>query len=231
MSGQRTTSQRFADPKSGSAHAAAKGPQAAHAEYRRAPLRKSAGMSAGLAHNWWLVGLRGIAALLFGLSMLFLPPTTFAALTLLLASYIAADGVFAIIAGTRTAQPGERWWALVVEGMINLAVAGTVLVWPAMMVYPYTDLPGVWAIVTGVVMLVAARRLSVAHGRWFLAIAGAVSAIWGSLEIAVGPPYGSRALGFWLVGYALLFGAVLMILMQRLWRRQRKALSAREDLS
>jgi uncharacterized membrane protein HdeD (DUF308 family) len=235
MKHQHTDSENFSARRFNPGDAAAEGRPPAHSE--RPPLQPNkstvsgGGMSAGLARNWWAVGLRGVAALLFGVSILILPPTTFAALTLLFASYIAADGVFAIVAGTRAAQRSERWWALVAEGMINLAVAGTVLVWPAMMVYPYTDLPGVWAIVTGVTMLVATRRLSVAHGRWFLAIAGAVSAIWGSLEITIGPPYGSRALGLWFVGYALFFGAVLLVLMARLRLRQGEDITARSELS
>src|SRR5688572_4477332 len=94
------------------------------------PLSRSGAMSAGLARNWWAVGLRGAAAVLFALSVLILPPQTVASLVLLFTAYIAADGALAILSGSRAARRGARWWALVFEGMTNLA-AGGILVWQA----------------------------------------------------------------------------------------------------
>jgi hypothetical protein len=88
-------------------------------------------MSAGLARNWWAVGLRGMAAVLFGLAILVLPSPTIASLVLLFAAYVTADGIFAILAGARAADQIERWWTLIVEGVTNLTVAGAVLVWLA----------------------------------------------------------------------------------------------------
>src|SRR5258708_40066300 len=89
----------------------------------------SGSMSTRLARNWWAVGIRGIAAVLFGVTILAMPAPTTASLVLLFAAYIAADGVMAIVAGVRAAPRGERWRSLILEGTTNLAVAGTVLVW------------------------------------------------------------------------------------------------------
>jgi uncharacterized membrane protein HdeD (DUF308 family) len=74
-------------------------------------------MSAGLARDWWAVGLRGIAAVLFGLGIQALPSPTIASLVLLFTAYVTADGVFAILAGVRAANRIERWWTLIVEGV------------------------------------------------------------------------------------------------------------------
>jgi uncharacterized membrane protein HdeD (DUF308 family) len=97
-------------------------------------------MSAGLARNWWTIGLRGIAAVAFGLIVLALPSSTIASLVLLFAAYVVADGVFAIVAGARAAHQFERWWTLMLEGVINLTVAGAVLVWLALVVVPLVHL-------------------------------------------------------------------------------------------
>ena len=59
----------------------------------------------------------------------------------------------AIVAGTRAAPRGERWRLLIVEGAANLAVAGTVLVWPTIALVPFFRLAGVWGVVTGSVIL------------------------------------------------------------------------------
>jgi uncharacterized membrane protein HdeD (DUF308 family) len=88
-------------------------------------------MSAGLARNWWAIGLRGAAAILFVIAILCLPSPTIASLVLMFATYVAADGAFAILAGMRAAPRGERWRLLVLEGATNLAAAAAVLAWPA----------------------------------------------------------------------------------------------------
>ena len=69
-------------------------------------------MSAGLARNWWAIGLRGIATLLFGFVVLALPSPSIASLVLLFTAYVTADGVFAIVAGWRATSQIERRWTL-----------------------------------------------------------------------------------------------------------------------
>ena len=96
----------------------------------------SGAMSAGMARNWWAIGLRGMAAILFGLIVLLLPSSTVASFVLLFAAYVTADGLLAIVAGTRAAGRGERWWTLIVEGMTNLAAATAVLLWAGLAVVP-----------------------------------------------------------------------------------------------
>jgi uncharacterized membrane protein HdeD (DUF308 family) len=174
--------------------------------------------SAALARNWPFIGLRSIAAALFGLIVVMLPLPTTASLILLFAAYVAADGACAILAGARAAPDG-RSWMLILEGMMNLLVAGAVLVWPeTIIVTPFVDLAGAWAIITGGVMLASARRLSVGNGRWLLVLAGGMSAAWGILAASAGPSSsGSLAtIERWLTVYALVFAVTLFILTLRL---------------
>ena len=66
-------------------------------------------MSNLLAQNWWVVALRGVFAMIFGIIALLMPGVTMLALVLLFAAYMLVDGIFAIIAGVRAAQRHERW--------------------------------------------------------------------------------------------------------------------------
>jgi uncharacterized membrane protein HdeD (DUF308 family) len=119
-------------------------------------------MSAGLARNWWAVGLRGAVAILFVIAILRLPSPTTASLVLMFAAYVAADGAFAILARMRGSPRGERWRLLILEGATNLAAAAAVLAWPAIAIAaPFVRLACAWAVVTGALLLAAAHRLSV----------------------------------------------------------------------
>jgi uncharacterized membrane protein HdeD (DUF308 family) len=187
---------------------------------------------AGLARNWWAVGVRGVLAVAFGLAVLALPPPTLASLVVWFATYLAADGIFAILAATWAARRGERWPLLIYEGATNLAVAGGVLAWNAVAIAPFFRLASIWAVVTGALLLAAARRLSLSHGRLLLAIAGALSAAWGALVAAWGPSSESvpATTEWWLIGYALPFAAVLMALAGLLQRRHRQSRRSAESI-
>jgi hypothetical protein len=126
-------------------------------------------MSAGLARNWWAVGLRALIAGVFGVAVLLLPTPALAALILIFIAYIAADGALAIVAAVGARRRGEVWQTLIFEGTINLTLAGVVLIWPAMAAVVFIRLASAWAIVTGALLLAAARRLPLSHGactRW-----------------------------------------------------------------
>ena len=70
-------------------------------------------------------------------------------------------------------------------------------------------------------MLAAAFRLNIDHGRWWLALGGIVSIVYGLL-LVVAPTIGALVLTWWLGAYALIFGVALIVLAFRL-KAQRRA--------
>ena len=82
-------------------------------------------MSELLAENWWVVGLRGLFGVVFGLICLLVPAAAVLALVLLFSAYMLVDGVLAIISGIKAARSGERWGLLLLEGVVDIA-AGAV---------------------------------------------------------------------------------------------------------
>jgi uncharacterized membrane protein HdeD (DUF308 family) len=181
-------------------------------------------MSRALARNWWAIALRGVLAILFGLVAIFLPGLTLASLVLLFAAYMVVDGIFAIVAALRAARRHERWGLLVLEGIVDFAAGAIAVLWPLITVVAFVFLMGAWAIVSGLLLWAAAFRLNLAHGRWFMALSGAISVVWGVL-LLVWPLTGAIVLTWWMGGYALFFGVALLILSFQL-RRRRHEMSA-----
>ena len=70
------------------------------------------GLLSSLAENWWLLFLRGIAAIAFGVLAFSWPGLTLVALTLLWGAYALTDGVIAIWAAFNASggDVGPRWW-------------------------------------------------------------------------------------------------------------------------
>ncbi len=150
-------------------------------------------MSNLLAQNWWAIALRGVFAIIFGVIALLMPGAALLAFVLLFAAYMLLDGILAIVAGVRAAQRHARWGWLIFEGILDLIAGGIAVVWPLITIIAFVFLMGAWAIVTGALLFGASFRLNIPHGRWLMALAGAVSVIWGFLLIRLAVDRGRGA--------------------------------------
>jgi uncharacterized membrane protein HdeD (DUF308 family) len=121
------------------------------------------------------------------------------------------DGVFAIISGIRAARSGEQWGLLILEGIVDLAAGIVAVVWPAITLVALVWIVAVWAIISGALMLGAAFSLNIDYGRWWLALGGVASIIFGILLI-IEPFIGAVVLTLWIGAYALIFGVFLLVL-------------------
>jgi uncharacterized membrane protein HdeD (DUF308 family) len=171
-----------------------------------------------LTRNWWAIALRGVAAIIFGLLTFVMPGITLAALILLFGAYAIVDGVFNVVAVAR-GQAGERdepRWLLVLEGIVSIAAGLVAFLWPGLTALALVYLIGAWAIVKGVLEVVAAVRLRrQIENEWWLGLSGAVSIVFGAL-VMIAPGAGALAVVFWIGAYAIVFGALLVGLAFRL---------------
>jgi uncharacterized membrane protein HdeD (DUF308 family) len=163
-----------------------------------------------LAYSWWALAVRGALAILFGILAFLWPGISLTALVLLFAAFAFADGVFAIVTGVRGIRGGERWGALLLEGVMGVAVAVLTVLWPAITALALLFLIAIWAIVTGLLEIVAAVRLrQVIRGEWLLALAGVASIVFGGMLI-LNPGAGALAVLWLIAAYAIVFGALLV---------------------
>ena len=172
-----------------------------------------------LADSWWAVGLRGVLGILFGLICLLTPGIALGAFVILFSAYMLVDGVFAIISGIKAARSGERWGLLILEGIVDIAAGVVAFLWPLITVVALTWLVAIWAIVSGALMLSAAFTLNIDHGRWWLALGGIASVVFGLL-LVIEPLVGAVVLTIWIGAYALVFGVFLLILAFQLHSRK-----------
>jgi uncharacterized membrane protein HdeD (DUF308 family) len=175
-------------------------------------------LSAGLARNWWAVAIRGILGIAVGVVAFLMPAATMLALVLVFAAYMLADGVFAIVSAVRAARRHDRWGLLVLEGLADLAAGAIAVLWPGITVLAFVLLVAAWALVSGALMLAAAFRLNIDHGRWWLVLGGLASIVYGVL-LLIAPLIGALVLTWWFGAYALVFGIALLILAFRLKAR------------
>jgi uncharacterized membrane protein HdeD (DUF308 family) len=167
-------------------------------------------MAAILVGNWWVLALRGALAILFALVAFFLPGVTVTALVLVFGAYAFVDGIFALIAGLRAARHHGRSAPLLIEGILNLVIGILVFLWPIAALVTLIYMIAIWAVVTGVVLIVAGIALIRHSGEWLLILGGIISVLFG-IVLFFAPGAGIVALSWWLGFYALLFGIALLI--------------------
>jgi uncharacterized membrane protein HdeD (DUF308 family) len=168
-------------------------------------------LSEVLAESWWTVGLRGILGIVFGLICLLTPGIAVGAFVLLFSAYMLVDGVFTILAGIRAARNGERWGLLLLQGIVDIAAGIVAFLWPAITLVVLVWIIAIWAVISGALMLGAAFTLNHDHGRWWLALGGIASLIFGALLI-IEPLVGAVVLTMWIGAYAIVFGVILLVL-------------------
>jgi uncharacterized membrane protein HdeD (DUF308 family) len=169
-----------------------------------------------LARHWWVLALRGVLAILFGLIAFAWPGITLVALVLLFGAYAFIDGLFALFAAAGAAKRYERWVALLFEGAAGIAAGVITFIWPGMTALVLAYVIAFWAIMTGIFEIATAVRLrQFITNEWLLGLCGALSVLTGAL-VAARPGAGLVGL-VWLVGaYAALFGVLLLALGFRL---------------
>src|SRR5260370_21000230 len=87
---------------------------------RRPAIGLGSAMVHALAKNWWLLLLRGIAAIIFGVLAFAWPGVTLLTLILFYGAFALVDCVLAIIAAITSGAPGSRFWLSLV-GLLGIA--------------------------------------------------------------------------------------------------------------
>ena len=166
-----------------------------------------------LAENWWLLLLRGIAAIAFGVLAFIWPGLTLLTLTFMWGFYAIADGVLALWAAiaSKGGEIAPRWW-LAVVGVAGILAGLVTFVWPGMTALVLLMFIASWAIVIGVLQIWGAIRLrKEIEGEWLLGLSGLLWVAFGVIMF-VQPGAGALALIWWIGSFAILAGCVYIAL-------------------
>ncbi|MET9710241.1 HdeD family acid-resistance protein [Nocardiopsis alba] len=162
-----------------------------------------------LSRHWWVLVVRGGAAVIFGLLALIWPGMTLLALAIVFGVYALVDGVALGVFAYR-AEPGTRT-PLIVQSVIGILLGLGALFWPVVAILALVFLIGAWAIITGIAEMVTAVRLrSRIDSEWMLIFVGALSVIFG-LMLWFWPLAGAQAVVLVVAVYAIVFGVVMAV--------------------
>lgn len=174
-----------------------------------------------LTENWWLLLLRGVAAVLFGILTFIWPGLSLLTLVVLFGIYVLVDGFLSLIAAVLGRHRSTPLWWLIIAGLVSVAAGIVTFLYPQVTALVLVIFIGAWALVRGAFEIIGALMMRKEYEKeWLLIAIGLLSMLFG-IAILVNPGAGALAL-VWLIGaYAILFGLPLIWLAFRLRRYQK----------
>lgn len=168
-----------------------------------------------LAKNWWMLLLRGVAAIIFGVLAFAWPGMTLLTLIMFYGAFALIDGVLAVVAAITGGATAPRWW-LAIVGLLGIATGLLVFMMPGLTALVLLYFIAGWAIATGVFQIIGAIRLrKEIDDEWYLILSGVVSVLFG-IGVMMAPGAGALAL-LWIIGiYAVATGTIMVALAFRL---------------
>jgi uncharacterized membrane protein HdeD (DUF308 family) len=168
-----------------------------------------------LAKNWWVLLLRGIAAIIFGVLAFAWPGITLLTLVMLYGAYALVDGMLAIVAAITGGTSAPRWW-LAIIGLLGVAAGILTIAMPGLTATLLLFFIAGWAVATGVFQIIGAIRLrKEIDNEWLLILGGIISVLFG-IGVVMAPGAGALAL-VWVIGmYAVIEGVLLIAFAFRL---------------
>jgi len=175
----------------------------------------------------WLV-VRGLIAIALGAVAILFPIGALFAFTMLFAAYVLVDGLASLVIGIGGARRNERWWALILRGLLGILVGALFVLMPVLSTIAYAvaslAIVSAWSILAGALELWAAIRLrKEMQGEWLLGLSGLLSIILGLAIpfILMMNPAATILSAAWIIGIcAFAAGVVLIIQAIRLRRRK-----------
>jgi uncharacterized membrane protein HdeD (DUF308 family) len=165
-----------------------------------------------LTRSWWLLVLRALAAITFGVLTWLQPAISLAALVLLFGAYALVDGVLGVWMAISGRRMNEYWWVLLLAGLVGIGVGLVAFIAPGVTALALLFYIALWAITTGILQIVAAIRLRrEVAGEWWLVLGGLASVAFG-LILITRPGAGALALLWLIASYAVIFGILLLLL-------------------
>ena len=153
----------------------------------------------------WMLGLHGLASVVFGVMILAWPGISLYALTIAFGAYTLATGIVEF--GTAfTAQGSEERGWLILRGLLGITVGVLVFAWPGISALALLYVFGAYAVAFGILCVGAAFRLPVdGRNTALLVLTGLGAIVFGTVMFAM-PGAGALAVLSLIAAFALVTG-------------------------
>ena len=179
----------------------------------------------------WVLGLHGLASVVFGVMILAWPGISVYALTIVFGAYTLATGVVEFGTSFTAQAREERGW-LILRGFLGITVGVLVFAWPGISALALVYVIGGYAVAFGILCIAGSFRLPLdGRDKASLVLTGAATCLFGIVMFAR-PGAGALAVLALIAAFALVTGIselVVAIRGQKLLERKVKTFASRRQ--
>lgn len=175
-----------------------------------------------MAHDWWLLTLRGLAAVYFATFLFLAPSTVLDVLLLLLGGIIFIDGLLNLSLSLHWRTAVRRWWLFLLQGVLGI-ILGVIVVFDTTVSFnQLLALLVIWAVITGGLELSLGISLRAdSEIAMLLLTSGCLTLVFG-LMLYTWTDTLESALQ-WITAYAFIYGVLTLAVGLELRRHERKS--------
>ena len=164
-----------------------------------------------MAGTWWMLLLRGIIAILFGLMAIYNVQATAMVLFFWFVVFTVTDGIVSIIMSFVHRKERERWWLSMLFGLFGILFGVVAVIWPGLTALLLIFLIAARALLGGIFeVILAVKTRDKAKPEWWMMVGGILSIIFGILLFFQPVLLGLATL--WVVGcWAVAMGIFLIV--------------------
>ena len=168
-------------------------------------------MATNIYKNWWLLTLKGILAIIFGIFATFVPGVTLITLMIYFGLFIILSGIFLIVGSISHKKNNKKWGMWLFEGILDIIIGLVVVFYPKLSLDIFIVILAIWAISIGFTQLFSALNSNhVKSARWLMLI-NAVIVIVFAIVLFINPFESAMAMTYIVGIFALLFGIFITV--------------------
>jgi uncharacterized membrane protein HdeD (DUF308 family) len=153
----------------------------------------------------WVLGLHGLASVVFGVMILAWPDISVYALTIVFGAYTLATGIVEFGTAFTAKAREERGW-LILRGLLGITVGVLVFAWPEISALALLYVIGAYAVGLGILFVGASLRLPLdGRDKASMALTGVAAIVFGIVTFAK-PGAGALAVLALIAAFALVTG-------------------------
>ena len=161
--------------------------------------------------NWWLLTLKGLLAIIFGIFAVAMPGTTLITLMIYFGIVIIIGGIFLITGALTHKDHSKSWRNWLYEGIFDILIGLVIIFFPEFSIDIFIIILAIWAISVGFSQLVNAMNAKRENkSRWMMFLNALIVIVF-SIILFINPFEGAVAVTYLVGIFAIIFGLFITL--------------------
>ena len=175
-------------------------------------------MQIRLFKNWWLMSIKGILAIGFGIMMLIRKnPMIKSSLAISFGVLVVVSGLLIITGAFLHRKISPRWRSWLIEGLLDIIIGTIFVIKPQLAKAFFLYFLAIWAFITAFIQIITSFRMINYMERWWTFLITGIFCILFAILIFINPFYAKYNLSA-IIGLSCIVFGMLLVYLSRILR-------------